>query len=131
MKTWRTIYEAIHGPYFGEFKLFPKYFLEKYKINQNTPHNILSEIKRKIKIIALEIFFIHRWSWSVVKLQLIFFKWYQSLNKCTCFKEIYQDPRISLILILRYLNVISWQVDLSFSSGRFNAILKLNMEKKS
>ena len=56
MKTWRTIYEAIHGPYFGEFKLFPKYFLEKYKINQNTPHNILSEIKRKIKIIALEIF---------------------------------------------------------------------------
>ena len=33
--TWRTIYEAIDEPYFGEVKLIPKLFPYHYKNHPN------------------------------------------------------------------------------------------------
>ena len=36
-KTWRTIYKSIEELYFGEVKLFPKYFLGRCKKNPNAP----------------------------------------------------------------------------------------------
>ena len=50
----QEIYEASDEPYFGEVKLFPKEFLEQYENNPNAPQNIPSEIKNKIKTLALE-----------------------------------------------------------------------------
>ena len=52
--TWRTIYEEICEPYFGEVKLFPKAFIEHCKKHLNGSRNIPYEINKSIKIIALE-----------------------------------------------------------------------------
>ena len=43
--TWRTIYKSINAPYFGEVKLFTKYFNDQCKKRQNKTQNIPPDIK--------------------------------------------------------------------------------------
>ena len=43
--TWRTIYEAIYEPYFGEVKLFPRLFIIHCRKHPNKPQKIPTEIK--------------------------------------------------------------------------------------
>ena len=38
--TWRTIYEAIDAPYFGDVNLFTKVFLDQCKNHPNEPQKI-------------------------------------------------------------------------------------------
>ena len=52
--TWRNIYEAIGEPDFEEIKVFSKSFIEHCNKNKYDPQNFPSQIKKKIKTIALE-----------------------------------------------------------------------------
>ena len=45
----RTIYEAIDGGYLGEFKLFPRAFINISKNLPNKPQNIPTDIKENLK----------------------------------------------------------------------------------
>ena len=47
---WRTIYKAIDEPYFGEFKLFPREFINICKKYPNDPQKHSSGINKNLKI---------------------------------------------------------------------------------
>ena len=53
-KTWRTIYKAIDERYFVEVRLFPRSFINICKNHTNDPQNIPTDIKKSLKIPALE-----------------------------------------------------------------------------
>ena len=46
--SWRTIYEEIYVPYFGQGKLFPKPFIDKFKMYPNEPQKIPNQIKNNV-----------------------------------------------------------------------------------
>ena len=48
-KSLRIIYNAIDVSYFGEVKLFPKWFINHYKKHPNEPQNIPTDINNNIK----------------------------------------------------------------------------------